>query len=139
MSRRTPISGGTVLTVDPVPGELDRGDVLVEEGRTAAVAPRPDVADYELRMIADSGGTASVSADIEVQMGHGWPATGRLLDAGIRPSLSIDVCTSNADEGLGRETRDHLLDQARADPEIGGARTGGDGIPGSHRAAATTP
>jgi cytosine/adenosine deaminase-related metal-dependent hydrolase len=28
-------------------------------------------------------------------MGHGWPATGRLLDAGIRPSLSIDVCCSN--------------------------------------------
>jgi len=28
-------------------------------------------------------------------MGHGWPATGRLLDHGIRPSLSIDVCCSN--------------------------------------------
>jgi cytosine/adenosine deaminase-related metal-dependent hydrolase len=27
-------------------------------------------------------------------MGHGWPATGRLLDHGIRPSLSIDVCSS---------------------------------------------
>jgi 5-methylthioadenosine/S-adenosylhomocysteine deaminase len=50
--------------------------------------------DDELRMIADSGGTASVAADVEMQMGHGWPATGRLLDAGIRPSLSIDVCSS---------------------------------------------
>jgi 5-methylthioadenosine/S-adenosylhomocysteine deaminase len=46
-------------------------------------------------MIADSGGTASVSADVELQMGHGWPATGRLLDVGVRPSLSIDVCASN--------------------------------------------
>lgn len=53
------------------------------------------LADDELQMIADSGGTASVSADIETQMGHGWPATGRLLDVGIRPSLSIDVCVSN--------------------------------------------
>ena len=53
------------------------------------------LADDELKMIADSGGTASVSADIESQMGHGWPATGRLLDVGIRPSLSIDVCVSN--------------------------------------------
>ena len=53
------------------------------------------LADDELTMIADSGGTASVSADIETQMGHGWPATGRLLGHGIRPSLSIDVCTSN--------------------------------------------
>jgi 5-methylthioadenosine/S-adenosylhomocysteine deaminase len=53
------------------------------------------LADDELAMIADSGGTASVAADIETQMGHGWPATGRLLEAGVRPSLSIDVCVSN--------------------------------------------
>jgi 5-methylthioadenosine/S-adenosylhomocysteine deaminase len=53
------------------------------------------LADDELKMMADSGCTASCSPDIELQMGHGWPATGRLLDAGIRPSLSIDVCCSN--------------------------------------------
>lgn len=53
------------------------------------------LADDEMRMIADSGGSASVSADVEAQMGLGWPATGRLLDVGIRPSLSIDVCASN--------------------------------------------
>ena len=57
--------------------------------------------DDELAMIADTGGTASVSADVEVQMGHGWPATGRLLDAGIRPSLSIDVCTSHGGDMFG--------------------------------------
>jgi cytosine/adenosine deaminase-related metal-dependent hydrolase len=57
--------------------------------------------DDELRMIADSGGTASVAADVELQMGHGWPATGRLLDAGIRPSLSIDVCSSNGGDMFG--------------------------------------
>ena len=50
--------------------------------------------DAELRLIADSGGTASVAADVEMQMGHGWPATGRLLEVGVRPSLSIDVCSS---------------------------------------------
>jgi 5-methylthioadenosine/S-adenosylhomocysteine deaminase len=53
------------------------------------------LADDELRMMADAGCTASISPDIELQMGHGWPATGRLLEAGIRPSLSIDVCSSN--------------------------------------------
>jgi cytosine/adenosine deaminase-related metal-dependent hydrolase len=53
-----------------------------------------ELADDELAMIADSGGTASVAATVEMQMGHGWPATGRLLDHGIRPSLSIDVCSS---------------------------------------------
>jgi cytosine/adenosine deaminase-related metal-dependent hydrolase len=53
------------------------------------------LADDELAMMADAGATASISPDIELQMGHGWPATGRLLAAGIRPSLSIDVCCSN--------------------------------------------
>ena len=49
--------------------------------------------DDELRMIADTGGSASVAAEVEMHMGHGYPPTGRLLAAGIRPSLSIDVCT----------------------------------------------
>jgi 5-methylthioadenosine/S-adenosylhomocysteine deaminase len=53
------------------------------------------LADDELEMMADHGCSASISPDIELQMGHGWPATGRLLEAGIRPSLSVDVCSSN--------------------------------------------
>jgi 5-methylthioadenosine/S-adenosylhomocysteine deaminase len=53
------------------------------------------LADDELSMMAANGVTASCSPDIELQMGHGWPATGRLLAAGIRPSLSIDVCCAN--------------------------------------------
>lgn len=51
--------------------------------------------DQALRLIAESGGTASVSARVEMQMGHGFPATGRLLAAGVRPSLSVDVVTSS--------------------------------------------
>ncbi len=57
--------------------------------------------DDELDMIADSGGTASVSPDVEMQMGHGFPATGRLLKAGIRPTFSIDVCSSNGGDMFG--------------------------------------
>lgn len=59
------------------------------------------LSDEELVMIADSGGSASVSPDIELQMGHGWPATGRLLRVGIRPSLSIDVCTATCGHMFG--------------------------------------
>jgi len=59
------------------------------------------LADDELKMMADAGCTASCSPDIELQMGHGWPATGRLLRAGIRPSLSIDVCCSNGGHMFG--------------------------------------
>jgi 5-methylthioadenosine/S-adenosylhomocysteine deaminase len=47
----------------------------------------------ELQMMADSGATASVSPEVEMNMGHGMPATGRLLAHGIRPSLSVDVVT----------------------------------------------
>jgi len=49
--------------------------------------------DDELAMIAGSGGTASVATEVEMHMGHGYPPTGRLVAAGVRPSLSIDVCT----------------------------------------------
>ncbi|MEU0948654.1 amidohydrolase family protein [Streptomyces canus] len=47
--------------------------------------------DAELRLIAESGGHASISPRVEMQMGHGYPATGRLRAAGVAPSLSIDV------------------------------------------------
>lgn len=57
--------------------------------------------DDELDMIAESGGSASVSPDVEMQMGHGFPATGRLLKAGIRPTFSIDVCSSNGGDMYG--------------------------------------
>jgi cytosine/adenosine deaminase-related metal-dependent hydrolase len=36
-----------------------------------------------------------------MQMGHGWPATGRLMRAGIRPGLSIDTCVSNGGDMFG--------------------------------------
>jgi 5-methylthioadenosine/S-adenosylhomocysteine deaminase len=49
--------------------------------------------DNQLQLIADSGGTASIAPEVEMHMGHGFPATGRLLKVGIRPSISIDVCT----------------------------------------------
>jgi 5-methylthioadenosine/S-adenosylhomocysteine deaminase len=59
------------------------------------------LSDLELKLMADSGGTASVSPDIELQMGHGWPATGRLIEVGIHPSISIDVCSSTGGHMFG--------------------------------------
>jgi 5-methylthioadenosine/S-adenosylhomocysteine deaminase len=59
------------------------------------------LSDEELNIIAGSGGSASVAPDVEMQMGHGFPATGRLLKAGIRPSFSIDVCSSNGGDMFG--------------------------------------
>jgi 5-methylthioadenosine/S-adenosylhomocysteine deaminase len=59
------------------------------------------LSDEELDIIAASGGTASVAPDVEMQMGHGFPATGRLLKAGIRPTFSIDVVSSNGGDMFG--------------------------------------
>jgi cytosine/adenosine deaminase-related metal-dependent hydrolase len=52
------------------------------------------LADAEFGLIAESGGTASISPEVELQMGHGFPATLKLLAAGVRPSLSVDIVTS---------------------------------------------
>ncbi|GAN78455.1 amidohydrolase family protein [Acidisphaera rubrifaciens] len=52
------------------------------------------LSDSEFKLIADTGGTASLSAEVELNMGHGNPATLGLLKHGCRPSISIDVCCS---------------------------------------------
>lgn len=48
------------------------------------------LSDEEVRLIADSGGTVSISPDVELKMGFGQPETGRMLAAGLRPTLSAD-------------------------------------------------
>ncbi len=59
------------------------------------------LADEEIRLIADTGATASISPEVELHMGHGWLATMRLLAVGVRPSLSIDIVTSVAGDMFG--------------------------------------
>lgn len=48
----------------------------------------------EYTAIAQSGGSVSMSPCAEMHVGHGLPATGRCLAAGIRPSLSLDYVTA---------------------------------------------
>jgi cytosine/adenosine deaminase-related metal-dependent hydrolase len=59
------------------------------------------LSDEDIRLIGESGGTASLSPEVEMQMGHGWPATMRLLAVGVRPSLSVDIVTSIAGDLFG--------------------------------------
>ncbi len=47
--------------------------------------------DEELHMIADSGGTISITPETELQMGMGFPVTNRALAAGLKPTLGIDI------------------------------------------------
>jgi cytosine/adenosine deaminase-related metal-dependent hydrolase len=52
------------------------------------------LSDTELDMLADAGGRASVSPEVEANMGHGPSATARLRSRGIPTGLSADVCTN---------------------------------------------
>jgi cytosine/adenosine deaminase-related metal-dependent hydrolase len=74
----------------PIADMRDRG--LLDE-RTIFVHCN-GITDDEVAMLADAGCSVSISPDVELKMGFGWPETGRMLAAGIRPSLSIDDCPS---------------------------------------------
>jgi cytosine/adenosine deaminase-related metal-dependent hydrolase len=89
---RVSVHGGSAIggADQPVAKMHERG--LLDELTT--VVHCNFLSDAELAMIADAGATASVAPVAEMQMGYGWPATGRLLDAGVRPSLSIDDCAA---------------------------------------------
>ena len=50
--------------------------------------------DTEWKLIKDSGGTISMAGYVEKLMGHGNPPIQKMLDLGMRPSLSVDVETS---------------------------------------------
>jgi 5-methylthioadenosine/S-adenosylhomocysteine deaminase len=57
--------------------------------------------DEDFQLIGDSGATASISPEVELQMGHGFLATLKLIDVGVRPSISIDIVTSIAGDMFG--------------------------------------
>jgi 5-methylthioadenosine/S-adenosylhomocysteine deaminase len=57
--------------------------------------------DDEYKMIADTGGTVSVSAEAEMHLGCGITPVSRLLAHGIRPSISTDVPSVNSCDVLG--------------------------------------
>ena len=59
------------------------------------------LAEDELKIIADTGGTVSTAPDVEIELGMGFPAAGRMVHHGIRPSLSLDVVVTTAGDMFG--------------------------------------
>jgi len=47
--------------------------------------------DAELRLIAEHGAAVSVTPETEMQMGMGFPITGRALACGLRPGFGCDI------------------------------------------------
>jgi 5-methylthioadenosine/S-adenosylhomocysteine deaminase len=82
-------SGGTRRAI----AELQEHGLLRD---TSTFVHANGIGDDELRMLADAGASVSISPDVELKMGIGWPMTGRMLAAGLRPTLSTDDSPSAA-------------------------------------------
>ena len=71
--------------------QFGRGGVL---GPDTTYIHCTTLSDTEIQMIVDTGGTVSLAVPVEMMMGHGMPPIQRLLDRGVKPSLSVDVETN---------------------------------------------
>ncbi len=47
--------------------------------------------DDELSILAGAGASFTATPEVEMQMGHGFPVTGRVIAAGRPPSIGTDV------------------------------------------------
>jgi cytosine/adenosine deaminase-related metal-dependent hydrolase len=57
-----------------------------------------NITDEELRAVVDTGASITVTPEVEMQMGMGFPVTSRLLRAGGVPTLGTDIaCATSAD------------------------------------------
>lgn len=68
MARRILLSGATILSMDAATGDLPRGDILVADGRIAAIAPRIEAGDAER---VDVAGRIAVPGFVNAHM-HSW-------------------------------------------------------------------
>ncbi|MPZ26567.1 MAG: amidohydrolase family protein [Micromonosporaceae bacterium] len=86
MSNRTLIRGGTILSMDPDIGDLARGDLLVEDGAIAAVAPNLSAtgADTDAEVI-DADGFIVIPGFVDSHR-HTWEAAIR----GCAPDATLD-------------------------------------------------
>lgn len=56
--------------------------------------------DRELERVVETGGGLSITPETEMQMGMGFPATNRLLQAGGVPSFGVDIVSNNSGDML---------------------------------------
>ncbi|WP_155059530.1 amidohydrolase family protein [Streptomyces blattellae] len=81
MTKRTLLRAGHVISMDPEIGELPKGDVLIEDGRIAAV--RPEIAaDAE---VLDMTGRIVIPGFVDTHR-HTWEASIR----GVAPDATLD-------------------------------------------------
>ncbi|MEV6644111.1 amidohydrolase family protein [Amycolatopsis sp. NPDC051371] len=74
---KTVVRGGMVVSMDPAIGDLPRGDVLIQDGRIAAVAPEIDAAGAE---VVDASGKIVLPGFVDTHR-HTWQTAFRGLGA----------------------------------------------------------
>ena len=77
MGARTLICGATILSMEPAIGDLPKGDILIEDGRIAAIAPAIEAGDAEQ---VDGAGRICVPGFVNAHM-HTWQTGLRSLAA----------------------------------------------------------
>ncbi|PRO67236.1 amidohydrolase family protein [Alkalicoccus urumqiensis] len=82
---------GTWGSVDRSIEKLHNAGML---GRDLNFVHANAVSPEEVKLLAEFGGSISVTPEVEMMMGHGYPATGLALENGVTPALGVDVVTS---------------------------------------------
>ena len=81
------------------------------------------LSDKELECIVNCGASITVTPEVELQMGHGTPLTGRLRKLGIQPSIGVDV-ESNISGDMFTVMRMTLQNQRNVDNREVAKKTG---------------
>lgn len=76
-----------------------------------------NLADEEYKLIVDHGASISVTPEVEMQMGMGFPATGKIIRAGGSPVIGTDIA-SNIDGNLFTQLRFAIQTQRAIDNEL---------------------
>lgn len=104
------ISGGPMKSPDGFERLLAEG--FLDE--TVNIVHGNSLPDDILRRLVEAGVTFSVTAEVELQMGFGWPLTGRLRALGSRVAIGSDVETAMSSD-MFAVTRTTLQAQRHAD------------------------
>ncbi|WP_188979529.1 amidohydrolase family protein [Halocalculus aciditolerans] len=85
-------------------------------GPDVNIAHANNFSQEDIQHAVDEGVSFSATPEVEMQMGHGVPVTGKVLEAGGRVAWGVDVC-SNISSDMGSQMRFGMQTQRMLDNE----------------------
>ncbi|MFC6719090.1 amidohydrolase family protein [Natrialbaceae archaeon GCM10025810] len=97
---------GAALWPSSIYGEDYQGFGCIRDllGPDVNIAHGNHFSQEDVQRAVDAGASFSSTPEVEMQMGHGIPVTGKVLEAGGRPTWGVDVC-SNINGDMGSQMR----------------------------------